>query len=50
MSQLCEELLTFILYIILYIIYHPSYCTFKMEDLTKLIIFGAQLLHIEIIF
>ena len=28
----------------------PSYCTFKMEDLTKLIIFGAQLLHIEIIF
>ena len=28
----------------------PSYCTFKMEDLTKLIIFGAQPLDIEIIF
>ena len=28
----------------------PSYCTFKMEDLTKLIIFGAQPLHIQIIF
>ena len=28
----------------------PSYCTFKMEDLTKLTIFGAQPLHIQIIF